>query len=66
MSNINQKLNRLQELVIEQLIAELESGNTENIGTANTLLTANKIVVARDEGSTQHSKVKKIIQRNKQ
>jgi len=64
MSNqINKDLETLQGLVIKALIKELEEGDTSNIGTANTLLTANKIVVKHEEGGGTHSKVKKIMKR---
>jgi hypothetical protein len=57
--NTKGKLDKLQDLVIDALIAELEEGNTDNISVANTLLTANKIVVA-PEADDMHSKIKKI------
>lgn len=63
MSTTRNKLDELQELTIDALIAELKSGDTTNISVANTLLTANKVVVKQDEGVTQHSKVKKIMKR---
>lgn len=63
MSNISTKVDRLHELVIEQLIKELEAGDTTNISVANSLLTANKKVVKQDEGDTQHSKVKKVLRK---
>ena len=64
MSNqVSKDLEKLQELVIKQLIRELEEGDTSNISVANTLLTANKVVVKHNEGEGTHSKVKKIMQR---
>lgn len=65
-TNINQKLDKLQELVIDQLIKELEEGISDNISVANTLLTANKVVIKHDEGDSTHAKVKKIMKREKE
>jgi len=61
--NTREQLERLQQLTIEALIKELESGDTTNINVANTLLTANKVVSKPEEGDSAHSKVKKIIKR---
>ncbi len=63
MTNISTKVDRLHELVIEQLIKELEAGDTTNISVANSLLTANKKIVKQDEGNTQHTKVKKVLRK---
>lgn len=61
--NNREKLEKLQELTIDALIAELEAGDTSNINVANTLLTANKVVSKPEEGDSVHSKVQKLVKR---
>jgi HKD family nuclease len=63
MNNVSVQIDRLQELVIENLIKELESGDTTNISVANTMLTANKVIVKQSEGETQHKKVKRVMKK---
>jgi hypothetical protein len=59
------KLEQLQELLIDALIKELKDGDTTNISVANTLLTANKIVVPPEDKDDMHNKVKKVIRKKK-
>ena len=61
--NLAKELEELQVLVIQQLKRELKEGNTENISVANTLLTANKVVVKHDQGENVHSKVKRMVKK---
>ena len=65
--SIRTKLEKLQELVIDQYISALESGNLHprDFAPIMTLLNQNKVVVREDEGETQHSKVKRIVRKDK-
>lgn len=62
---VRSKLEELQLLVVEALIEELKSGDTTNISVANTLLTANKVITQPDSEESMHSKVQRIMDKNK-
>ena len=64
-NNTKGKLEKLQELLIDALISELKEGDTTNISVANTLLTANKIVVPPEDKNDMHNKVSKVIRKKK-
>lgn len=58
---IREKLERLQELLIDQLILELENGDSTNISVANTLLSTNKVVTQPETEASMHEKIKKRV-----
>ena len=60
---IREKLEKLQELLIDQLIKELEQGDSTNISVANTLLSTNKVVTQPETEASMHEKVKKRVVR---
>lgn len=62
---IREKLERLQELLIDQLIKELEQGDSTNISVANTLLSTNKVVTQPETEASMHEKIKKVAIKNK-
>ena len=62
---LRQKLDTLQELVVDAYIDGLREGDLHprDFGPVVTLLSQNKIVLNEDAGESQHQKVKKIIKR---
>lgn len=65
--SLRDKLERLQELVVDAYIDGLENGDLHprDFGPVVTLLNQNKVVSAPSTGETQHGKVKKIMDRVK-
>ena len=66
-ARLRDKLMRLQELVIDAYIDGLEEHDLHprDFGPVVTLLNQNKITSEKDEGATQHQKVKKVLARTK-
>lgn len=61
------KLEYLQELIVDSYIEALESNklHPKDFAPVITLLNQNKVVSTPSEGETQHSKVKKIMQKKR-
>ncbi len=66
MSTMREKLERLQVLVVDQYLDELENGtiSAKDMAPIITLLNHNKVVSKAEEGESTHKMVKRLVKKN--